>query len=77
MTKMEKSSIGTIGAGVLSSPELLSLIDSIVDRTIYLFLTDISREDLIAMWESHQEEKNERIKGGERQQKGRIKGRLR
>ncbi|MHA2002704.1 MAG: hypothetical protein ACW975_12175 [Candidatus Thorarchaeota archaeon] len=77
MTKKEKSSIGKIGAGVLSSPELLSLIDSIVDRTIYLFLTDISREDLIAMWESHQEEKKERIEGGERQQKGRIKGRLR
>ncbi|MHA2302832.1 MAG: hypothetical protein ACXACD_17945 [Candidatus Thorarchaeota archaeon] len=77
MTTKEKSSIGKIGAGVLSSPEILSLIDSIVDRTIYLFLTDISREDLIAMWESHQEEKKERIEGGERQQKSRIKGRLR
>jgi uncharacterized protein YpbB len=77
MTKKEKSSKGNIGAGVLNTAEYFSLVDAVVRQTIDLFLKRVSREDLIAMWEAAQEAEKERIEGGERQQRGRIKGRLR
>ncbi len=77
MTKKEKSFIGKIGAGVFNTPEYSSLIDEVVDRTIYLFLKRVSRDDLLTLWEQAQEEEKERIEGGEKQQRGRIKGRLR
>ena len=77
MTEKEKSSIGKIGAGVAMTPELLSLLEEAVRETLDLFLKRVSREELIAMWETAQEKERERREPPERKQRGRIKGRLR